>query len=150
MTTINQQMSNIVETAIASGEFRTLVQAVQAAGLVETLKGQGPFTVFAPTDEAFRSLPTGTLEGLLKDLPRLKSILTYHVVNRRIMSSEMHELASGGRTPNITTLQGSAVTLKTQGMVQKSIYVDGAKLIRPDIETTNGVIQVIDKVLMPR
>ena len=143
-------MSNIVETAIAAGDFKTLVQAIQAAGLVETLSGQGPFTVFAPTDEAFRNLPTGTLEGLLKDLPRLKSILSYHVVNRKMMSAEMHSLASEGRTSNITTVQGSAVTLKTQGIIQKSIYVDDAKVVKPDIETTNGVIQVIDKVLMPR
>ena len=143
-------MSNIVETAIAAGDFKTLVLAIQAAGLVETLSGQGPFTVFAPTDEAFRNLPTGTLEGLLKDLPRLKSILSYHVVNRKMMSAEMHNLASEGRTSNITTVQGSAVTLKTQGILQKSIYVDNAKVVKQDIETTNGVIQVLDKVLMPR
>src|SRR5713226_9598224 len=150
MTSISQQITrNIVQTAIAAGEFKTLVQAVQAAGLMDTLSTGGPFTVFAPTDEAFRKLPTGTLEGLMKDLPKLKSILTYHVVDRKINAAEVHDMTTDGRTPNVTTLEGAAVVLKTQGMLQRNEYVNNAKITKAGIETSNGVIHVIDSVLTP-
>lgn|SRR5487761_151289 len=148
-TTINPQLSNILETATAASEFRTLLQAVQAAGLVDTLTGSGPFTVFAPTDEAFKSLPTGIFAGLMTDVPRLKSIISYHVVDRKIMSDELHNMTSGGRTSNLKTVQGSPIILKTQGMLQKSLYVNDAKVTKSDVVTSNGVIHIIDKVLMP-
>jgi uncharacterized surface protein with fasciclin (FAS1) repeats len=149
MTTVNQQLSNIVDTAVTAGNFGTLVKAVQAAGLEETLKSGGPFTVFAPSDEAFRNLPIGTLEGLMKELPKLKSILTYHVIDRKIMSSEMHSMTLDGKMPTLITLEGSSVTLKTSGIIQKSVHVNDSKVTKPDIETSNGVIHAIDRVLMP-
>src|SRR5712692_944960 len=149
MSTINQQMSNIVQTAVAAGNFTTLVRAVQTAGLGDTLSGQGPFTVFAPTDTAFKNLPIGTLDALLKDPQKLKNILTYHVIDHKMTSTEVNSMTSDGRTPNVTTVQGSPVILKTQGTFVKSTYVNDAKVLKSDIESTNGVIHVIDKVLMP-
>lgn len=100
--------NNLIETAISAGTFKTLVAAVKAAGLVEALSGSGPFTVFAPNDEAFAKLPSGTVEGLLENVPKLRSILTYHVVSGRITSSDVERITAGGQTPNVTTLIGSA------------------------------------------
>ncbi len=130
---------DIVDTAIAAGSFNTLVKAIQAAGLVETLKGKGPFTVFAPTDEAFAKLPAGTLEGLLKDKAKLASILTYHVVPGKVMSSDVAKLSSA------KTVQGQDVKISTAGGVR----VNDAKVIQADIQATNGVIHVIDTVILP-
>ncbi len=131
---------NIVETAIAAGSFKTLVTAVQAAGLVETLSGPGPFTVFAPTDEAFAKLPAGTLEALLADKAKLASILTYHVVSGKVMAADVVKLTSA------KTVQGQSVTISTTD----GVTVDNANVIQTDIETSNGVIHVIDAVILPK
>ncbi len=132
---------DIVDTAVEAGSFTTLVAAVQAAGLVETLKGDGPFTVFAPTDDAFAALPAGTVEELLKPENKdlLTSILTYHVVPGKVMSTDL----SDGMTA--ATAQGGEVTIKTMG----GVTVDGANVVTADIETANGVIHVIDSVIQP-
>jgi uncharacterized surface protein with fasciclin (FAS1) repeats len=130
---------DIVDTAIAAGSFNTLVKALEAAGLVETLKGKGPFTVFAPTDEAFAKLPAGTLEGLLKDKAKLASILTYHVVPGKVMSSDAVKLSSA------KTVQGQEVKISSTDGVR----VNGAKVVKADILTSNGVIHVIDTVILP-
>lgn len=131
---------NIVETAIAAGSFKTLVSAVQAADLVETLSGPGPFTVFAPTDEAFAKLPAGTLEALLADKAKLASILTYHVVAGKVMAADVVKMTSA------KTVQGQAVTISTTD----GVTVDGANVVQTDIETSNGVIHVIDAVILPK
>ena len=131
--------ADIVDTAIAAGDFTTLVAAVQAAGLEETLRGEGPFTVFAPTDEAFAALPEGTVEALLNDIPTLTSILTYHVVPGAVMSTDL----SDGMMAE--TVNGQSVTI-TLG---EGVQVDGANVIAADIEASNGVIHVIDAVIMP-
>jgi uncharacterized surface protein with fasciclin (FAS1) repeats len=141
-------MPDIVDTAVAAGTFKTLVAAVQAAGLLETLKSPGPFTVFAPSDTAFEALPKGSVEGLLKDVPKLTAILTYHVVSGRVSAADVRRLTSG-KTVEVKTVQGQPVTLKTQGMLSKSVYVNDAKVVKADINATNGVIHVIDKVIMP-
>ncbi len=133
------QEADIVDTAVAAGNFETLVAAVQAAGLVETLKGDGPFTVFAPTDEAFAALPEGTVESLLEDTDTLTSILTYHVVPGAVMSSDL----SDGMEAE--TVQGQTVTIGTEG----GVTVEGANVVTADIEASNGVIHVIDAVIMP-
>jgi len=133
-------MANIVETAVSAGTFNTLVAAVKAAGLVETLTGQGPFTVLAPTDAAFAKLPAGTVEGLLKDIPKLKSVLTYHVLAGKFMAADVIKLASA------KTMNGQSVTIATINGVR----VDGANVISTDIETDNGVIHVIDSVILPK
>ncbi len=130
---------DIVDTAIDAGNFTTLVAAVQAAGLVETLKGEGPFTVFAPTDEAFAALPEGTVEGLLADPEALAKILTYHVVPGTVMAADLTD----GMTA--TTVEGQDVTFA----VGDSVTVNGATVTTPDIAATNGVIHVIDTVIMP-
>ncbi len=130
---------NIVETAIAAGSFSTLVSAVQAADLVETLSGPGPFTVFAPTDEAFAKLPAGTLEALLDDKAKLASILTYHVVAGKVMAADVVKMTSA------KTVQGQTVTIDTSN----GVMVNNAKVVTTDIETSNGVIHVIDTVLIP-
>ncbi|MEM7724303.1 MAG: fasciclin domain-containing protein [Pseudomonadota bacterium] len=130
---------NIVETAVANGSFTTLVAAVEAAGLVETLSGEGPFTVFAPTDEAFAALPEGTVEGLLEDTDALTNVLTYHVVAGEVMSTDL----SDGMTA--ATVQGSEITIS----IGEGVQVDGANVVIADIETTNGVIHVIDAVILP-
>jgi uncharacterized surface protein with fasciclin (FAS1) repeats len=134
--------SDIVDTAVSAGNFNTLVTAVKAAGLVETLKGDGPFTVFAPTDEAFAALPAGTVENLLKPENRdqLISILTYHVIPGKVMSSDVN-----AKQLNVATVQGSEVYIN--GM--SGVSVDNAKVIKANIETTNGVIHVIDTVILP-
>jgi len=132
---------NIVETAVAAGSFKTLVAAVQAAGLAETLSG-GTFTVFAPTDEAFAKLPAGTVEDLLKpeNKAKLASILTYHVVAGKVMAADVVKLKNAG------TVQGQRVDIKAQG---GKVTVDGANVVTTDIACTNGVIHVIDTVILP-
>ena len=132
---------DIVDTAVDAGSFGTLVAAVQAAGLFDTLKGEGPFTVFAPTDEAFAALPAGTVEDLLKpeNKDKLTAILTYHVVPGKVMSTD---LTNGMKA---ATVQGGEVTIMTEGGVK----VDNANVTAADIEATNGVIHVIDAVIMP-
>ncbi len=134
--------ADIVDTAVA-GKFNTLVAAVKAAGLVDTLKGPGPFTVFAPTDEAFAKLPPGTLESLLKpeNKAKLQSILTYHVVAGRVLAEDVVKLHSA------QTVEGQSVTIKT---VNGGVMVDGAHVTKTDIVTSNGVIHVIDSVLLPK
>jgi uncharacterized surface protein with fasciclin (FAS1) repeats len=133
------QEADIVDTAIAAGNFTTLVAAVEAAGLVETLKGEGPFTVFAPTDEAFAALPEGTVEGLLADPEALAAILTYHVVPGAVMSTDL----SDGMTA--TTVNGADITIGTEG----GVTVNDANVVTADIEASNGVIHVIDAVILP-
>jgi uncharacterized surface protein with fasciclin (FAS1) repeats len=142
------KMQDIVDTAIAAGNFKTLVAAVQAAGLVGTLKSPGPFTVFAPTDAAFAGLPQGTVEGLLKDVPKLTAVLTYHVVPGKVPSADVMKLVAQG-PKEVKTVQGQPVTLKLQGVLSKHVYVNDAKVVQPDVEATNGVIHVIDKVILP-
>ena len=132
---------DIVDTAVAAGSFKTLAAALDAAGLVETLKGPGPFTVFAPTDAAFAQLPAGTVDGLLKDKTKLTSILTYHVVPGKVMAADVIKL-DGAKTVN-----GQSVTIK---VVDGKVRVDNATVTQADIETSNGVIHVIDTVLMPK
>jgi len=133
-------LKNIVETAVDAGSFKTLVKAVEAAGLVQTLSGPGPFTVFAPTDDAFAKLPAGTVEGLLKDKKKLTAVLTYHVVSGKVMAADVVKLRSA------KTVQGQAISIDTRDGVK----VDGAKVIKTDIECTNGVIHVIDSVILPK
>ncbi len=141
-------MQDIVDTAVQAGNFKTLVAAVSAAGLVETLKSPGPFTVFAPTDAAFAALPKGTVEGLLNDVPKLKAILTYHVIAGKVSAAEVMKITSKGAA-EAKTVQGQPVTLKTQGVLSKHVYVNDAKVVQADIAATNGVIHVIDKVILP-
>jgi transforming growth factor-beta-induced protein len=133
--------ADIVDTAVA-GKFNTLVAAVKAAGLVETLKGPGPFTVFAPTDEAFAKLPPGTLESLLQpeNKAKLQRILTYHVVAGKVMAKDVVKLTSA------QTVEGQNITIKT---VDGRVMVNGAHVIKTDIVTSNGVIHVIDAVILP-
>jgi uncharacterized surface protein with fasciclin (FAS1) repeats len=133
--------ADIVDVAVA-GNFNTLVAAVKAAGLVDTLKGPGPFTVFAPTDEAFAKLPAGTLESLLKpeNKAKLVAILTYHVVPGKVMAKDVLKLKTA------KTVEGHSITIKK---VDGGVMVDGAHVTRTDIEASNGVIHVIDAVIMP-
>jgi len=141
-TTVSAKAQDIVDTAIAAGQFETLVAAVQAAGLVEVLKGDGPFTVFAPTDEAFATLPAGTVDNLLKpeNKDQLAAVLTYHVVPGKIMSADI-----AGKTAEVTTVQGSDLSVNaTDG-----VMVDNATVVAADIEVDNGVIHVIDQVVLP-
>jgi uncharacterized surface protein with fasciclin (FAS1) repeats len=149
MATINQQMSSILETTRSIGDFKLLMRVVEAAGLADTLKSPGPFTVFAPTDEAFRNLPTGQLDEWLRDPAKLRSIVSYHIINQKISENEFHRLTDDRRTPNVSTAQGSSIMLKTEGSVSKHMFVNDAKVIKSDIETTNGVIHIIDRVLVP-
>jgi len=141
-------MQDIVDTAVNAGSFKTLVTAVKAAGLVQTLKSPGPFTVFAPTDTAFEALPKGTIEALLQDVPRLTSLLTYHVVAGKVAAADVMKMTSSGPA-EAKTVQGQAVTLKTQGILSKSVHVNDAKVVKADIQATNGIIHVIDRVIMP-
>ena len=133
--------ADIVDTAVA-GKLNTLVAAVKAAGLADTLKGSGPFTVFAPTDEAFARLPAGTLENLLKpeNKQRLQSILKYHVVPGKIMAADVGKLESA------RTVQGQSIAIKTKN---GSVMVDNAKVTKPDITASNGVIHLVDAVILP-
>jgi len=134
---------DIVDTAVAAGSFKTLTTALNAAGLVETLKGKGPFTVFAPTDEAFAKLPAGTVESLLKpeNKQKLTSILTYHVVAGNVKAADVVKLSSA------KTLNGQSVMIKTLG---GKVFINGATVVKADIATTNGTIHVIDTVLLPK
>lgn len=137
---LTAQAADIVDTAIAAGSFNTLVTAVQAAGLVQTLKGPGPFTVFAPTDAAFAKIPQATLNGLLNDRAALTAVLTYHVVPGRVMAADV-------RAGQVPTVQGSSITVTTSN---GNVKVDNANVVQTDIVTSNGVIHVIDAVIMPR
>lgn len=133
-------MPTIVDIAVQAGSFNTLVQAVQAAGLVETLSGQGPFTVFAPTDEAFAQIPQDTLQAVLANKEQLTAILTYHVAPGKLMAADVV------RSNQLQTVQGQSITVSTDGGVK----VDDANVVQTDIEADNGVIHVIDKVIMPK
>ena len=137
------EQKDVVDTAVGAGDFNTLVTAIKAAGLVETLKGKGPFTVFAPTDEAFAKLPAGTVENLLKpeNKQKLASILTYHVVPGKVMASEVVKLADA------KTVNGQSLTITVEG---EMVMVDSAKVVKTDIECSNGVIHVIDAVVLPK
>jgi uncharacterized surface protein with fasciclin (FAS1) repeats len=124
---------------VAAGQFKTLATALQAAGLVETLKGKGPFTVFAPTDEAFAKIPKADLDALLKDKAKLTAVLTYHVVPGKVMAKDV-------KAGKVKTVQGSELTVATMG----GVTVDNAKVIKTDIAASNGVIHVIDTVVLPK
>ena len=130
---------DIVDTAGAAGNFTTLVAAVKAAGLVETLKGAGPFTVFAPTDAAFAKVPKATLEGLLADKAALTKVLTYHVVAGKVMAADV-------KAGHVKTVQGSDLAMATEG----GVTVNGAKVVAADVAASNGVIHAVDTVLMPK
>lgn len=134
---------NVVDTAIAAGDFKTLVTALKAVDLVKTLEGKGPFTVFAPTDEAFAKLPKGTLDDLLKpeNKGKLAAILTYHVVPGKVMAADVVKLSKA------KTVQGSDVTIKVNG---DKVMVDNANVTKTDIKCKNGVIHIIDTVMMPK
>ncbi len=132
---------DIVETAVAAGDFKTLVAAVQAAGLEATLKGKGPFTVFAPTDAAFAKLPAGTIESLLKDKEALASILTYHVVAGRAMAADVVNQKTW------KTVQGKEISVVAG---EKGVTIDGANVLKTDIACSNGIIHVIDTVILPK
>jgi uncharacterized surface protein with fasciclin (FAS1) repeats len=129
---------DIVDTAVAAGNFKTLVTAVQAAGLVDTLKGKGPFTVFAPTDEAFAKIPKADLDALLKDKAKLAGVLTYHVVPAKVMAKDV-------KAGEVKTINGKMIKITTD----KGVMVNNAKVIKTDVETSNGVIHAIDTVIMP-
>ncbi|MGD9667809.1 MAG: fasciclin domain-containing protein [Hyphomicrobiaceae bacterium] len=142
LTAAHAGSKDIVDTAASAGKFNTLVAAVKAAGLVDTLKGKGPFTVFAPTDEAFAKLPKGTVEDLLKpeNKDKLVKILTYHVVPDKIMSSEI-----AGKKAQVATVEGSKLSVDaTDG-----VMIDKAKVVTADVTASNGVIHIIDTVVMP-
>ncbi|MBD1815298.1 fasciclin domain-containing protein [Microcoleus sp. MON1_C1] len=132
-------MADIVDTAVSAGSFTTLVAAVKAAGLVDTLKGAGPFTVFAPTDEAFAKLPEGTVEALLKDIPKLTKILTYHVVSGKVMAADVVNLKSA------KTVEGSEVKIDASNGVK----INDSTVTTADVAADNGVIHIIDSVLLP-
>lgn len=136
---MKKNMADIVDTAVNAGSFNTLVAAVKAAGLVDTLKAEGPFTVFAPTDEAFAKLPEGTVDSLLKDIPKLKKILTYHVVSGKVLAADVVKLKSA------TTVEGSDVKIDASNGVK----INDATVATPDVAADNGVIHVIDTVLIP-
>ncbi len=133
------QAKDIVDTAVAAGSFKTLATALTAAGLIDTLKGAGPFTVFAPTDAAFAKIPKADLEALLKDKAKLTAVLTYHVVSGKVMAADV-------KAGNVKTVQGSEITISTMG----GVMVDAAKVIATDIVADNGVIHVIDSVIIPK
>jgi len=133
-------LADIVDTAVNAGSFGTLVAAIKAANLVDTLKGAGPFTVFAPTDEAFAKLPEGTVDSLLKDIPKLTKILTYHVVSGKVMAADVVKLKSA------TTVEGSDVKIDASS---GSVKVNDATVATADVAADNGVIHIIDTVLLP-
>ena len=132
--------TDIVDTAVAAGNFKTLATALQAAGLVDTLKGKGPFTVFAPTDEAFAKIPKADLDALIKDKSKLTRVLTYHVVAGKVMAKDVAKLSQA------KTVEGQSVRFDTSSGVK----VDGASVVKADIQCSNGVIHVIDSVILPR
>lgn len=133
------QAKDIVDTAVAAGQFKTLATALQAAGLIDTLKGKGPFTVFAPTDAAFAKIPKAQLDALLADKAKLTAVLTYHVVPGKVMAKDV-------KAGKVKTVQGGELTLGTTG----GVTVDGAKVVQADIAADNGVIHVIDSVVLPK
>ncbi|GIV05901.1 MAG: beta-Ig-H3/fasciclin [Fimbriimonadales bacterium] len=139
-TSQRAEQKDIVDTAVSAGQFKTLVKLVQEAGLVDALRGKGPFTVFAPTDEAFAKLPKAQVEALLKDKEALRQVLLYHVVSGKVMSQDVVKLRSA------KTLQGQTITIRVQG---KTVRINDAKVVKADIECSNGVIHVIDKVILP-
>ncbi|WP_310385290.1 fasciclin domain-containing protein [Roseateles sp.] len=139
LSALSAQAKDIVDTAVAAGNFNTLATALQAAGLIETLKGKGPFTVFAPTDEAFAKIPKADLDALLKDKAKLTAVLTYHVVPGKVMAKDV-------KAGKVKTVQGSELTISTSG----GVMVDKAKVTATDIVADNGVIHVIDSVIMPK
>lgn len=132
-------MADIVDTAVGAGSFSTLAAALKAANLVDTLKGKGPFTVFAPTDDAFAKLPAGTVDALLKDIPKLTKILTYHVVSGKVMAADVVNLKSA------KTVEGSEVKIDAS----KGVKINESNVTTPDVAADNGVIHIIDAVLMP-
>jgi uncharacterized surface protein with fasciclin (FAS1) repeats len=138
---VSAQSKDIVDTAVAAGSFKTLAAALTAADLVNTLKGAGPFTVFAPTDEAFAKLPAGTVEALLKseNKAKLRRILTYHVVAGTVMAADVMKMTSA------KAVSGDMLTIKTMG----GVMINGSKVVKTDIKASNGVIHVIDTVLLP-
>jgi uncharacterized surface protein with fasciclin (FAS1) repeats len=142
-TGVQAQMNDIVDTAVASGKFGTLVTAVKAAGLVETLKSPGPFTVFAPTDDAFAKLPKGTVEDLLKpeNKAKLVKILTYHVLPSKVMSADI-----AGKKMSVKTIEGSEVAIDATNGVK----IDGATVVTADVAASKGVIHAIDSVMLPK
>jgi uncharacterized surface protein with fasciclin (FAS1) repeats len=131
--------ADIVDTAVSAGQFKTLVKAVQEAGLVDTLKGKGPFTVFAPTDAAFAKLPAGTLDALLADKAKLAQVLTYHVVPGKVTAAQV-------KPGSVKTVQGQMLMLRTEG---GAVMVDNARVVATDVMASNGVIHVIDTVVLP-
>ena len=135
-------MNDIVDTAVAAGSFKTLVAAVTAASLVETLKGKGPFTVFAPSDDAFQKLPQGVVADLLKpeNKSKLQGVLTYHVVSGKVLAADVVNLKSA------KSVQGQELTIDTK----HGVKIEGANVVQTDIECSNGVIHVIDTVLLPK
>ena len=132
--------ADIVDTAVSSGQFNTLVQAVQAAGLVDTLKGEGPFTVFAPTDAAFAKLPAGAIEALLNDKQKLAQVLTYHVVPGKVTAAQV-------KPGDVKTVQGQSLRVRSDG---GAVMVNNARVTKADIMASNGVIHVIDMVVLPK
>jgi uncharacterized surface protein with fasciclin (FAS1) repeats len=139
LAALSVQAKDIVDTAVAAGNFKTLAAALQAAGLVDTLKGPGPFTVFAPTDEAFAKVPKAQLDALLADKAKLTAVLTYHVVSGKVMAKDV-------KAGKVKTVQGSELTVGTSG----GVTVDAAKVTATDIVADNGVIHVIDSVVLPK
>jgi len=136
---LSVQAKDIVDTAVSDGNFKTLATALQAAGLVDTLKGPGPFTVFAPTDAAFAKVPKADLDALLKDKAKLTAVLTYHVVPGKVMAADV-------KAGKVKTVQGSELTVATSG----GVTVDNAKVVKADVVADNGVIHVIDTVVIPK
>ena len=136
---VSARAKDIVDTAVGAGNFKTLAAALTAAGLIDTLKGKGPFTVFAPTDEAFAKIPKADLDALLKDKAKLTAVLTYHVVPGKVMAKDV-------KAGKVKTVQGSELTISTTAGVK----VDNATVVKTDIGADNGVIHVIDSVIMPK
>ena len=139
LCTVAVQAKDIVDTAVAAGSFKTLATALTAAGLIDTLKGKGPFTVFAPTDEAFAKIPKADLDALLADKAKLTAVLSYHVVPGKVMAKDV-------KAGKVKSVQGSEITVTTAG----GVMVDKAKVIKTDIVADNGVIHVIDSVILPK
>jgi len=139
LAALSVQAKDIVDTAVAAGSFKTLATALTAAGLIDTLKGKGPFTVFAPTDEAFAKIPKADLDKLLADKAKLTAVLTYHVVPGTVMAKDV-------KAGKVKTVQGSELTVATAG----GVMIDGAKVVKTDIVADNGVIHVIDSVVLPK
>jgi uncharacterized surface protein with fasciclin (FAS1) repeats len=139
LAALSVQAKDIVDTAVGAGNFKTLAAALTAAGLIDTLKGKGPFTVFAPTDEAFAKIPKAQLDALLADKAKLTAVLTYHVVPGTVMSKDV-------KAGKVKTVQGSELTITTMG----GVMVDGAKVSAVDVVADNGVIHVIDSVVLPK